>query len=96
MFLKFPLTGDDFVASYPLPPKILKITRSNLSSSRRIFFHYHRLQHFLTTYYMLSIMGGTGSRVVKILVLDLNSCSQCVSRLNLQHINVALKIELAL
>lgn len=95
MFLKFSLTGDDFVASYPLPPKILKITRSSLSSSR-IFFHYHRLQHFLTTYYMLGIMGGIGSRVVKILVPDLNSCSQCVSRLNLQHVNVALKIELAL
>lgn len=32
-----------------IPQKILKITRSNLSSDRRIFFHYHRLQHFAPT-----------------------------------------------
>ena len=45
---------------------------------------------------MLGIMQGTGGKEVKIMILDLNSCSQFVSRLDLWHVYVALKIALEL
>lgn len=45
---------------------------------------------------MLGIMQGTGGKEVKIVILDLSSCSQSVSRLDLWHVYVALKLELEL
>lgn len=97
MFLKFSLTRDVFGVPHSFP-WILKMIKSNLSPNRRIFFNYHKLQHFLSTDCMLGIMhwGGSGSRVLKTTVLSLDSGSQFAPRLGLWRVYVALKIELEL
>lgn len=76
------------------PKKILKI-RSYLSSSRRMFFSIIigcNISWPPTTYWEL--WETLGTEWWRLLVLDLNSCSQCASRLGLQHADVTLKTEL--